>query len=115
MREKQGSSDMISTAKMPASDLVRRRQVNCTVSPRSVIRASPAPTVGSLLDRELLTAIGTGGMFFAWHNSSPFWIINEIGGLNHKETVKTFSIVGLIMSIAGLIITLVLATVLPMA
>ncbi|SDX89864.1 GntP family permease [Halopenitus persicus] len=63
----------------------------------------------------LLLTIGTGAMFFAWHNSSPFWIINEIGGLEQDETLRTFSFVGLVMSVTGLIITLIVATVFPMA
>lgn len=63
----------------------------------------------------MLLAIGTGAMFLAWHNSSPFWIINEIGGLNHDETIRVFSIVGLIMSVVGIIFTLILATVMPMS
>ncbi|ARS91015.1 gluconate transporter [Natrarchaeobaculum aegyptiacum] len=61
----------------------------------------------------LLLTIGTGSMFFAWHNSSPFWIINEVGGLEHQETLRTFSFVGFVMSIVGLVLTLVVATAVP--
>ncbi|ELY60028.1 gluconate permease gntP [Natronococcus jeotgali DSM 18795] len=63
----------------------------------------------------LLLTIGTGSMFFAWHNSSPFWIINEVGGLEHHETLRTFSFVGFVMSVVGLTFTLVIATIFPMA
>ncbi|GAB7021266.1 GntP family permease [Halostagnicola bangensis] len=76
-----------------------------------------APLMGQLEVHPvyLMLTIGTGSMFFAWHNSSPFWIINEIGGLKHDETLRTFSFVGFIMSIVGLAMTLVIATIFPMA
>lgn len=63
----------------------------------------------------LLLAIGTGSMFFAWHNSSPFWIINEVGGLKHNETLRTFSFVGFVMSIVGMVLTLTVSTFFPLA
>lgn len=57
----------------------------------------------------LMMEIGSGSVTFLWYNSSPFWIISEIGGLNQSETYKTYTAVGLIISVVGSIVISVAA------
>lgn len=41
----------------------------------------------------MMMAIRSGAVTFLWYNSSPFWIISEIGGLNQGKTYKTYTMV----------------------
>ncbi|QLG29360.1 GntP family permease [Halorarum halophilum] len=63
----------------------------------------------------LAMAIGAGGNIFSWYNDSGFWLVKEIGGLTQAETLKTWTVLTTIISVTGLIVTLVYTTVLPMA
>lgn len=62
----------------------------------------------------LITAIGTGGMLFSWFNDSGFWIINKVAGLNESETFKVWSFLNPVMSITGLIMTLIMSRLFPL-
>ncbi|TYT60278.1 GntP family permease [Natrialba swarupiae] len=61
----------------------------------------------------LALAIGAGSMVFPWHNNAAFWVITEVGGLKHHETIRAFSLVGFLMSVTAFTVTLILSTILP--
>jgi len=63
----------------------------------------------------LALAIGAGGFVCPWMNDSGFWIVARMFGLTEVETLKSWTIVAAGASVIGFVITLVLATVLPMA
>lgn len=63
----------------------------------------------------LVMAIGAGGNIFSWYNDSGFWLVKEIGGLTQAETLKTWTVLTTIISITGVVTTLILSTVFPLA
>ncbi len=50
----------------------------------------------------ILLAVGFGSKFLAWMNDGGFWIICRIGGLTQEETLKTWTPLVSIVSVAGL-------------
>lgn len=62
----------------------------------------------------LALAIGCGSKIFAWMNDSAFWIITQMSGMEEKETIRHFSLLLTVMSIAGLIAIMLLSKVLPL-
>jgi H+/gluconate symporter-like permease len=62
----------------------------------------------------LATAIGCGGLMGSWMNDSGFWVFAKMGGLTEAEALKSWTILLVIMSLAGLAVTLILATLLPL-
>ncbi|HYG78286.1 MAG TPA: SLC13 family permease [Planctomycetota bacterium] len=63
----------------------------------------------------LAIAIGCGSKPLAWMNDSGFWVIGKMSGMTESETLKTFSAQTSIEGLAGLLITMLLSKVLPMA
>jgi GntP family gluconate:H+ symporter len=63
----------------------------------------------------LVMAIGAGGNIFSWYNDSGFWLVKEIGGLTQAETLKTWTVLTTIISITGIVTTLIVSTLFPMA
>ena len=61
----------------------------------------------------LALAIGCGSKIFAWMNDSAFWIITKMSGMEVKETIRHFSILLMVMALAGLVAVIVLAYFLP--
>lgn len=76
-----------------------------------------APLVGQLSVNPayLVMAIGAGGNIFSWYNDGGFWIITEIGGLTQTEALKTWTVVTTLIAVFGLVSTLILSTVFPLA
>lgn len=62
----------------------------------------------------IFAAIGFGAIFFSWMNDSGFWVVGRLSGFTEKETLKTWSIILSVISLAGLLETFVLAKVLPL-
>jgi GntP family gluconate:H+ symporter len=63
----------------------------------------------------LVMVIGAGATFCSWYNDSGFWIVKEIGGLTQIETLKTWTVSTILIGIIGLLSTLVVSAVLPLA
>jgi GntP family gluconate:H+ symporter len=63
----------------------------------------------------LFTAIGFGAMFLSWMNDSGFWVVNRLSGMTEKETLRTWSVQLTADSVIGLLVTLALSKLLPMA
>jgi gluconate:H+ symporter, GntP family len=63
----------------------------------------------------IFLAIGFGAMFLSWMNDSGFWVVGKLSGFTEKETLKTWSIVLTVNSVAGLVLTLICAKLLPFA
>jgi gluconate:H+ symporter, GntP family len=58
-------------------------------------------------------AIGFGSKFFSWMNDAGFWTVSKFGGFTEAETLRSWSVLVTVMSITGLIETLVLSRLLP--
>ncbi len=62
----------------------------------------------------LALAIGCGSKPIAWMNDSGFWVICKMSGMTEQEGLKYITPMSILMGIVGLIVTILLATVLPM-
>jgi len=63
----------------------------------------------------LACAIGFGAQCGNWMNDSGFWVFAKMGGLTEIEGLKTWTLTVGIMTIVGLLFTILFATVLPLA
>jgi len=59
-------------------------------------------------------AVGCGSKPIMWANDSGFWVIGRMSGMTPWETFKTASLQMIVMSVVGLIVVLVGATVFPL-
>ncbi|TWT76565.1 High-affinity gluconate transporter [Planctomycetes bacterium CA13] len=62
----------------------------------------------------LATAIGSGSLFGSWMNDSGFWVFTKMGGLTESESLRSWSPLLTILSLAGLIVTIALSQILPL-
>ncbi len=63
----------------------------------------------------LATAIGSGSMIGSWMNDSGFWIFVKMTGLTEAEGLKSWTPLLAIVGFAGVVVSLLLALILPMA
>ncbi len=75
----------------------------------------PAPDSLGFHPVYLATAIGSGSLVGSWMNDSGFWIFARMGGLTEAEALKSWTPLLVLMGFAGLLVTVALATVLPLA
>lgn len=61
------------------------------------------------------TAIGSGSLVGSWMNDSGFWIYAKMGGLTELETLRTWTPLLALMGVVGMILTVMLAVLVPMA
>jgi GntP family gluconate:H+ symporter len=59
-------------------------------------------------------AIACGSKLIPWMNDSGFWIVTKMSNLTEQEALKTFSPLLTIMGIAGLLVILIAAKLLPL-
>ena len=60
----------------------------------------------------VVLAIGAGSLFFSHVNDAGFWLVKEYFGLTVGQTIKTWSLMETIISVMGLVLTLLLSLVL---
>jgi GntP family gluconate:H+ symporter len=72
-----------------------------------------APIVADTsVDRPLLAlAIGAGSLFFSHVNDAGFWLINQYFGMSVADTIKTWSIMETIISVAGIVFIMLMSLV----
>jgi len=63
----------------------------------------------------LATAIGGGSMMGSWMNDSGFWIFVKMTGLTEVEGIKSWTPLLAIVGFTGVVVSLLLATILPLA
>ncbi|MBK9139259.1 MAG: hypothetical protein IPM17_10940 [Verrucomicrobia bacterium] len=63
----------------------------------------------------IFLAIGFGGMICSWMNDSGFWVVGRLSGMTEKETLKSWTLIATVNSIAGLVVTLLGSWLLPFA
>lgn len=62
----------------------------------------------------LATAIGAGSLVGSWMNDSGFWIFTKMGGLTEAEGLKTWTPLLAVLGIVSMIVTVILAVVMPL-
>jgi hypothetical protein len=63
----------------------------------------------------LFLAIGFGATGFSWMNDSGFWVVSRLSGFSERETLRTWTPLLTIISITGIVLTLVASRVAPLA
>lgn len=76
----------------------------------------PMMTAGALAYHPiyLFLSIGFGAMSVSWMNDSGFWIVNKLTGFTERETLASWSVLLLAISIVGFLTTLALSFLLPL-
>jgi len=62
----------------------------------------------------LFLSIGYGAFFCSWMNDSGFWVVSRLRGMTEKQTLKSWTLMSIITSLAGLGAALLLARFLPL-
>ena len=60
-------------------------------------------------------AIGFGAYGCSWMNDSGFWVVSRLSGFTERETLRTWTVLLTVLSIIGLLTTLLLSRLLPFA
>jgi GntP family gluconate:H+ symporter len=74
-----------------------------------------APVATGLSSPQLslvVLAVGAGSLFFSHLNDAGFWLVKEYFGLTIGQTIKSWSVMETIISVMGLVLTLLLSLVL---
>ncbi len=58
-------------------------------------------------------AIGFGALFCSWMNDSGFWVVGKLSGFTESETLRTWTVLTIFVSVVGLVQVLLLSWVLP--
>ena len=63
----------------------------------------------------IVMAIGCGSKVGSWMNDSGFWVVCQMSGFTEVETLRTWTVLLVVMGIIGFATTLLMAVVLPFA
>ncbi|MGH7945698.1 MAG: GntP family permease [Opitutaceae bacterium] len=98
------------------SAVVRVAQGSATVAmiTASSIMLSIAGTEGfGVHPLYVFLAVGYGAAILSWMNDSGFWVISRLGGLTEGETLRSWTVLLTIISIAGLVQIMIAAAIWP--
>jgi GntP family gluconate:H+ symporter len=62
----------------------------------------------------IFMAIGFGAMMLSWMNDSGFWVVGKLSGFTERETLKSWTVVVSVNSLAGLAVCLIFSKILPL-
>ena len=62
----------------------------------------------------IFLAIGFGSITLSWMNDSGFWVVQKLSGFTEKEMLKTWSVLLTMISVAGLLLSLVGSNLIPL-
>lgn len=60
-------------------------------------------------------AIGSGSLVGSWMNDSGFWLFARMGGLTEAQTLKTWTPLLALLGCTAMLMTLLMAVLMPMA
>jgi len=61
------------------------------------------------------TAVGSGSLMGSWMNDSGFWVFSKMGGLTEGEALRTWTPLLATLSVGGLVTTILLSQIVPIA
>ncbi len=101
------------------SSLFKMVQGSSTVAmlTTSAMVAALVPAGGSLPYHPVYLALGisSASLIGTWMNDSGFWIFSKMGNLSEAETLKTWTVLSTSVGLTGVLVTVLLALVFPMA
>jgi GntP family gluconate:H+ symporter len=62
----------------------------------------------------IFLAIGFGALFCSWMNDSGFWVVGKLSGFTERETLKSWTVLTIFISLVGLAEVMVMSTILPL-
>lgn len=62
----------------------------------------------------IFLAVGFGSIILSWMNDSGFWVVGKLSGFTEKETLKSWTVMLTMISVVGLVETLLVAAVFPL-
>lgn len=62
----------------------------------------------------LCAAIGSGSLVFSWMNDSGFWLFCRMGGISETDTLKSWTILHILMGVSGFVVCVVLSRLIPL-
>jgi gluconate:H+ symporter, GntP family len=99
------------------STLIKIAQGSSTVANITTAGMLSAMLAGTTLPFHTVyvgTAIASGALVGSWMNDSGFWIFSRMAGLTELETLKSWTPLLAVIGVSSLLMTLLLAIVLPM-
>ncbi|NLY00283.1 MAG: gluconate permease [Rhodopirellula sp.] len=75
---------------------------------------NPTPEVLGFHPVYLATAIGSGSVVGSWMNDSGFWVVARMSGFTEVETLKSWTVVLVLLGLTGFGLSMLLATTLPL-
>ncbi len=63
----------------------------------------------------LALAVGSGSLVGSWMNDSGFWIFAKMGGLTEVETLKSWTLLLIVLGCSAFVVTVVLSQLLPLS
>ena len=75
------------------------------------------PVAGQVLPYHtmyLFLAIGFGAFGCSWMNDSGFWVVSKLSGMTERETLKSWTVMVTVLSVAGLLLTFIASRLLPL-
>lgn len=101
------------------ASVIRVAQGSATVSMMTTVALmSPLMADGSQMTFHpvyIFLAIGFGSMIMSWMNDSGFWVVSKLSGFTEGETLRTWTVVATVNSVAGISVVYILSKVLPFA
>jgi gluconate:H+ symporter, GntP family len=95
--------------------VVRIAQGSATVSMQTTVGIiSPMMATLDCNPVYLFLAIGWGAMAGSWMNDSGFWVVSRLGGISQKDTLKSWTVLLMSLSVIGLAATYLISRVLPL-
>ena len=79
----------------------------------AIMRSIAGPAGFGVHTFYIFLAIGYGATILSWMNDSGFWVISRLGGLTEGETLRTWTVLLTIISIAGLMQAMIAAALWP--
>jgi GntP family gluconate:H+ symporter len=59
-------------------------------------------------------SIGFGAFCCSWMNDSGFWVVSRLSGMTERETLRSWTVMLTVVSVFGLLLTLLMATLAPL-
>jgi gluconate:H+ symporter, GntP family len=62
----------------------------------------------------MFLSIGFGAFCCSWMNDSGFWVVSRLSGMTEKETLRSWTVMLTVVSVFGLLLTLLAASIMPL-
>ncbi len=111
-----GSLNLIFLSWIIAS-IVRIAQGSATVAMQTTVSLVGVGPMLATLDCHplyLYLAIGWGAMGGSWMNDSGFWVVSRLGGFTQKETLQSWTVLLMFLSITGVLTTYIASRIMPL-